>query len=181
MRPSASCSTAAGGRTAGFGYGTTLTWYATPAHVLIILLHIRSFTARLPPFSTQCSPSRRPLPAVKYEHLPLFSAFLGLIFPQVPIIAQLVGYKHAGVPVRLEVSRSAKDLFESENVNALRGLIDVLAPHVMFQLGPSTVVFPVLGWDLQSFSSLRGDLASPPFPESLTQQSNASVSIGVSP
>jgi hypothetical protein len=99
----------------------------------------------------------------------------------VPIIAQLVGYKHAGVPVRLEVSRSAKDLFESENVNALRGLIDVLAPHVMFQLGPSTVVFPVLGWDLQSFSSLRGDLASPPFPESITQQPNASVSIGVSP
>ena len=47
-----------------------------------------------------------------------------------------VGYKHAGVPIKLDVSKSAKDMFEEENVNPLKGLIDLLAPHVMFQIGP---------------------------------------------
>lgn len=74
-------------------------------------------------------------------------------FDVVPAIAQLVGYKHAGVPIKLDVSKSAKELFEDENVNALRGLIDFLAPHVMFQLGSVCFVFPVIGWDLQSGGS----------------------------
>lgn len=98
-------------------------------------------------------------------------------FDVVPIIAQLVGYKHAGVPIKMEVSRSAKDLFESENVNALRGLIDVLAPHVMFQLGPATVVFPVIGWDLVSFSSLRSELGLAG-DGSLQLQANQTVPLG---
>ncbi len=68
----------------------------------------------------------------------------------VPSIAQLVGYKHAGVPIKLDVSKSAKELFEEENVNSLRGLIDFLAPHVMFQLGSICVVFPIIGWDVKS-------------------------------
>lgn len=71
-------------------------------------------------------------------------------FDVVPSIAQLVGYKHAGVPIKLDVSKSAKELFEEENVNSLRGLMDFLAPHVMFQLGSVCFVFPVIGWDLQS-------------------------------
>jgi len=71
-------------------------------------------------------------------------------FDVVPSIAQLVGYKHAGVPIKLDVSKSAKELFEMENVNSLRGLIDFLAPHVMFQLGSVCFVFPVIGWELQS-------------------------------
>lgn len=71
-------------------------------------------------------------------------------FDVVPSIAQLVGYKHAGVPIKLDVSKSAKELFEEENVNSLKGLIDLLAPHVMFQLGSVCFVFPVIGWDLQS-------------------------------
>ena len=78
-------------------------------------------------------------------------------FDVVPSIAQLVGYKHAGVPIKLDVSKSAKEMFEEENVNPLKGLIDFLAPHVMFQLGPVCFVFPVLGWDLQSGgSAMRG-------------------------
>lgn len=76
-------------------------------------------------------------------------------FDVVPAIAQLVGYKHAGVPIKLDVSKSAKDMFEQENVNSLKGLIDFLAPHVMFQLGPVCYVFPVLGWDLYSTSSFK--------------------------
>ena len=71
-------------------------------------------------------------------------------FDVVPSIAQLVGYKHAGVPIKLDVSKSAKEMFEMENVNSLRGLIDFLAPHVMFQLGSVCFVFPVIGWELQS-------------------------------
>jgi len=71
-------------------------------------------------------------------------------FDVVPSIAQLVGYKHAGVPIKLDVSKSAKELFEMENVNSLRGLIDFLAPHVMFQLGGVCFVFPVIGWGIQS-------------------------------
>ncbi len=74
-------------------------------------------------------------------------------FDVVPSIAQLVGYKHAGVPIKLDVSKSAKELFEEENVNSLRGLMDFLAPHVMFQLGSVCFVFPVIGWDLQSGGS----------------------------
>lgn len=82
-------------------------------------------------------------------------------FDVVPSIAQLVGYRHAGVPIKLDVSKSAKELFEEENVNSLRGLIDFLAPHVMFQLGSVCFVFPVIGWDLQSGgTALRQRLAA---------------------
>jgi hypothetical protein len=76
-------------------------------------------------------------------------------FDVVPSIAQLVGYKHAGVPIKLDVTKSAKDLFERENVNGLKGLVDVVAPHMLFQLGPIVYCMPVLGWELRSGAASR--------------------------
>jgi hypothetical protein len=45
-----------------------------------------------------------------------------------------VGYSHAGVSVRLEVTKSARDLFERENVNSLKGLVELVGPHICFQM-----------------------------------------------
>lgn len=61
-----------------------------------------------------------------------------------------MGFRHAGVPVKLEVSKAAKDKFEQENVSPLKGVVEVVAPHVLFQIGPFVYVMPVLGWDIQS-------------------------------
>lgn len=39
-------------------------------------------------------------------------------------------------------------------MNSLSGLVDVVGPHILFQLGPVVYAMPVLGWDLQSLASL---------------------------
>ena len=70
-------------------------------------------------------------------------------FDVVPSIAQLVGYRHAGIPLRLELSKSAKESFERENIRPFGSFLEVVAPHVLFQLGNIVYVFPVIGWNVE--------------------------------
>ncbi|CAM9554754.1 unnamed protein product [Phaeothamnion confervicola] len=66
----------------------------------------------------------------------------------VPVIAQLVGYRHAGVPVVQRVTSDTVLKFEAENINARLPGIAALAPHILFRLGPAVYAFPVLGTEL---------------------------------
>ena len=60
----------------------------------------------------------------------------------------------------MQVSQSAKDLFDEENVNTLIGLVDVVGPHILFQIGPIAYAMPVLGWDLQSGAAAKSMAAA---------------------
>mmetsp|Transcript_21302 Transcript_21302/g.60759 ORF Transcript_21302/g.60759 Transcript_21302/m.60759 type:complete len:761 (+) Transcript_21302:65-2347(+) len=69
----------------------------------------------------------------------------------VPYIAQLVGYSHAGIPIKCRLPRSAIMKFEQENVGPVFGF-RVVAPHVLFQVGPAVYVFPIITQDVRSAS-----------------------------
>ncbi|KAG5185373.1 hypothetical protein JKP88DRAFT_244473 [Tribonema minus] len=60
----------------------------------------------------------------------------------VPLLAQLAGYRHAGVPVRRRVSAAAVALYDSMNINAplppALGAATAIAPHIVYQVGPSS-------------------------------------------
>lgn len=69
----------------------------------------------------------------------------------VPLLAQLVGYRHAGVPVKRRVGREAVSLYESSNINAnLPPGISIasIAPHMIYTVGPVVYAFPILGTEL---------------------------------
>jgi hypothetical protein len=52
----------------------------------------------------------------------------------VPEITKLVGYLHAGVPVKMHVKDSAKDLYTSNYINEIVPTYDGAAPHIIFQV-----------------------------------------------
>ena len=60
-------------------------------------------------------------------------------------LVQLVGYKQAGIPVKLSLSKDAKDIFHRESINQITPAFGVVGPHMLFQLGSLVHVFPVLG------------------------------------
>ena len=65
----------------------------------------------------------------------------------VPYLTLLVGYVHAGVPVKIKLKSSAKELFQNESINAIAPALNAIAPHMLFQMGTLVHVFPVLGAD----------------------------------
>jgi hypothetical protein len=49
--------------------------------------------------------------------------------------ALLVGYQHAGVPIKTRLKKNAKDLFQNVSVNTIAAALDVVSPHILFQIG----------------------------------------------
>jgi len=87
----------------------------------------------------------------------------------VPSLAQLVGYGHAGVPIRQRLPPAALQRFEEANAGGSVPGFAAIAPHVLFQLGPAEYVFPVLYSSIGSReeegageSTLPSPLFSPP-------------------
>jgi hypothetical protein len=62
----------------------------------------------------------------------------------VPLVAQLVGFKHAGVPLPRRLSPEAVKLFQKA-VDLPPASAAALAPHVLFEVGSAAYVFLVLG------------------------------------
>ena len=69
-------------------------------------------------------------------------------YDPVPYLALVVGYDHAGIPVKGTISQEAKELFQSESINAITGTIDVALPHILYQIGSVVYVFPMIGEDI---------------------------------
>ena len=66
----------------------------------------------------------------------------------VPYLAQLVGYRHAGVPVKLRLSPLAKNVLAEQlggpgRLNA--DLLRAVAPHIAYHVGAIVYVFPIIG------------------------------------
>ena len=51
--------------------------------------------------------------------------------------ALLVGYEHAGVPIKTRLKRSAKELFQNSSKDAIAVALDVVSPHILYQIGES--------------------------------------------
>lgn len=66
-------------------------------------------------------------------------------FDAVPYLAQLVGFRHAGVPIRLLQQESCRQYYSKENINETPPVLSVVTPHILYQIGPLVHVFPVLG------------------------------------
>ena len=49
--------------------------------------------------------------------------------------ALLVGYQHAGVPIKTRLRKSAKKLFQNVSVNSIAAALDVVSPHILYQIG----------------------------------------------
>jgi len=60
-------------------------------------------------------------------------------FDAVPYLAQIVGYKHAGVPIRLSQKGHAKDLYLRESINELPAALNIVAPHILYQVSFYTI------------------------------------------
>ena len=60
-------------------------------------------------------------------------------------LAQLVGYRHAGVPIRLVQRDMCKELYLKESINDIPAGFLVVAPHILYQVGSLVHVFPVMG------------------------------------
>jgi Lipase (class 3) len=69
----------------------------------------------------------------------------------VPLLANLVGYRHAGVPVCRRIYPATVALYEQENINAqpLTIATNAVAPHVLYQNGAIVYAFPILGLELE--------------------------------
>ena len=52
-----------------------------------------------------------------------------------PTLALLVGYQHAGVPIKTRLKRSAKELFQNSSIDAIAVALDVVSPHILYQIG----------------------------------------------
>ena len=71
-------------------------------------------------------------------------------YDAIPYIALLVGYQHAGVPLKVRLKKSAKELFQNESINPIAAALDVVSPHVLYQIGSLIHVFPVIGSEIGS-------------------------------
>ena len=67
----------------------------------------------------------------------------------VAYLAQIVGYSHAGTPIRLKQKESAKSIYVKENINAfvVPATLNVVTPHILYQIGNLVHAFPILGHD----------------------------------
>ena len=55
-------------------------------------------------------------------------------FDAIPYLAQIVGYKHAGVPIRLSQKERAKDLYTQQSINELPAALNIVTPHILYQV-----------------------------------------------
>ena len=68
-------------------------------------------------------------------------------YDPVVYLAQIVGYSHAGTPICLKQTESAKRIFENENINAFvaPATLHAVTPHILYQVGGLVHTFPILG------------------------------------
>lgn len=68
-------------------------------------------------------------------------------YDAVPYLALVVGYEHAGIPIKTSVGPQAKALYLQESINPLvaNTVVDLIAPHILYQVGGVVSAFPVLG------------------------------------
>lgn len=67
-------------------------------------------------------------------------------YDAVPYIALLVGYSQAGIPIKLALSKAAKELFQKESHDSTTATaLEAVTPHILYQLGSLVHVFPVMG------------------------------------
>ena len=69
-------------------------------------------------------------------------------YDAVPYIALLVGYCHAGIPIKMKLQSEARELFLAESINTVVASTDVISPHILYQIGQLVHVFPVMGTEL---------------------------------
>ena len=55
-------------------------------------------------------------------------------FDPIPSIAQLVGYKHCGVPIKLRLSDDSKEVFENESINSVSPAFNLISTHMLFEV-----------------------------------------------
>ena len=70
-----------------------------------------------------------------------YSSLSLLLLPCLPYtpLALLVGYQHVGIPIKTRLKKSAKELFQNESMNAITAGLDVVSPHMLFQIGDSLI------------------------------------------
>ena len=65
--------------------------------------------------------------------------YVRMYLPHICVIhsppALLVGYEHAGVPIKTRLRRSAKELFQNSSKDAIAVALDVVSPHILYQIG----------------------------------------------
>ena len=69
-------------------------------------------------------------------------------YDAIPYIALLIGYQHAGTPLKVRLKKSAKELFQNKSNNAIAATLDVVSPHILYQIGNMVHVFPVIGSEI---------------------------------
>ena len=74
-------------------------------------------------------------------------------YDSVPYLALLVGYDLPGIPIKRPLSQKCKDLFKEHCSNDIAKGMDVIMPHILYQIGPIVYTFPVLGQDMYSAST----------------------------
>lgn len=75
----------------------------------------------------------------------------------VPYIALLVGYSHAGVPIKMALPSGAKELFQKESQDSLvASALDAVSPHILYQIGPLLHVLPVMGFNSVVGAKIKG-------------------------
>lgn len=110
-----------------------LIWFNLVSSVATIVLHLISLLtpALFPPslplstpllLSTHIGPALSFPPSLPPPPLCAFTALL-------------VGYQHAGVPIKTRLKKNAKDLFQNVSVNTIAAALDVVSPHILFQIG----------------------------------------------
>jgi hypothetical protein len=52
------------------------------------------------------------------------------------------------VPIKSRVTETAKDLFRDQSINAIAAALDVVSPHILYQIGSLVYVFPVIGSEI---------------------------------
>lgn len=55
-------------------------------------------------------------------------------FDAIPYLAQIVGYKHAGVPIRFSQKDHARDLYMQQSINELPAALNIVTPHILYQV-----------------------------------------------
>ena len=74
----------------------------------------------------------------------------------VPYIALLVGYSHAGVPIKMAVPSGAKEMFQKESQDSLAAsALDAVSPHILYQVGTLLHVLPVMGFNSVAGAKIR--------------------------